>query len=338
MVRNVRWLYNKLGTTDFSSAGSTVTGALSGLQNSLSDKAESSHSHSVSDLPISNSLSTNSTSYVPSSAAVYSLKSTIDSMSSEIEELEVQVDPNNRYESKDLGRMYAGTLTTLLSRFNHDNLYKDGNDMLSVGNYFSTYVNSITIRWVIAGFDLEHNQTAADGTVYDNGYGICLIPKDNIGTSQWTYMSRGTVNGYYGSSMNIDTLTSLMRDYRDNVFGSHLVYRNILLSSAAGGSGSTDYTWDSKNATLMSIGQITGTFAQHTNQYDDGEATYKLPLFDHEMLNLHNSTTGPANYYYTRNIGSGNNVYVISNQSYRYVIEQTDCFNAFGLYPLIYIR
>ena len=50
-----------------------------------------------------------------------------------------------------------------------------------LGNYIQFYYDSrFSAEWEIAGFNCEHNQTAADGTVYDNGYGILLIPKTYI--------------------------------------------------------------------------------------------------------------------------------------------------------------
>ena len=80
MIKNVRWLYSKLGTTDFSATGqSTVTGALSALQSGLNGKAASSHSHNTSQLPVSSS-QTNSNSYIPTSALVYSMQQQINSL------------------------------------------------------------------------------------------------------------------------------------------------------------------------------------------------------------------------------------------------------------------
>ena len=38
---------------------------------------------------------------------------------------------------------------------------------------------------------MEHNQIAADGTTYDNGYGICLIPRGQVTTATWN--TNGTV-------------------------------------------------------------------------------------------------------------------------------------------------
>ena len=84
MIKNVRWLYSKLGTTDFSATGqSTVTGALSALQSGLNGKAASSHSHNASQLPISSS-QTNSNSYIPTSALVYSMQQQINSLNDAI--------------------------------------------------------------------------------------------------------------------------------------------------------------------------------------------------------------------------------------------------------------
>ena len=80
MIKNVRWLYSKLGTTDFSATGqSTVTGALSALQTGLNGKAASSHSHTTAQLPVSSS-QTNSNSYIPTSALVYSMQQQITSL------------------------------------------------------------------------------------------------------------------------------------------------------------------------------------------------------------------------------------------------------------------
>ena len=91
MVKNVRWLYGKLGTSDFSVSGDTVTGALSSLQGELSDKSPASHTHTVSDLPVTNDTQANATTLIPSSAAVYSLYTTMGDLSSEITELEEKI-------------------------------------------------------------------------------------------------------------------------------------------------------------------------------------------------------------------------------------------------------
>lgn len=105
MVKNIRWLYKKLGTTDFSSTGqSTVTSALASLQTTVNGKAPSSHSHTVSDLPVS-SQQVNSNSYVPTSSLLYSMQHDIDDIDTIVKQiLYARNNPNNKpYSTTDLG-------------------------------------------------------------------------------------------------------------------------------------------------------------------------------------------------------------------------------------------
>lgn len=334
MVKNVRWLYNKLGTVDISSTGSnTISGGISAVQNNIDGKANASHTHGVGDLPVSNS-SVNSTSYVPSSAVVYSLKNTISDLSADIETIQDQLDPNKRYESKNLGTWSSATdISTFLSRFNHDNLYKDGDTELSIGNYVTIAYNSR--EWVIAGFDCEHNQTAADGTVYDNGYGICLVPKTAIKyQAPWAYSN--TITGAYKSSYMHRTILPELATDMDNVLGSNIVNRNVLLSTSVDSNNhANSYSWTNAKFTLMSVCQLTGTSASHHTKYDDGEANYKLPLFNYESCNT-------GRYYWLRNIHgtfptntSAYTAFCISNSG---SIDYNNVTGGLDLRPMIYIR
>ena len=70
MAKNVRYLYNVLGTGF--STGSTVKGQIDG-------KAPANHSHSVSQLPTS-STQVNSNDYIPTSALIYSMNQTLTSL------------------------------------------------------------------------------------------------------------------------------------------------------------------------------------------------------------------------------------------------------------------
>ena len=77
MFSNIRWLYNQLGTTDYSGTGaSTVSAALAALQGG---KAAASHSHTVSSLPVS-STQVNSSAYIPTSSLIYSMNQTLTSL------------------------------------------------------------------------------------------------------------------------------------------------------------------------------------------------------------------------------------------------------------------
>ena len=91
MVKNVRWLYNKLGTTDFSATGqSTVTGALSALQTGLNGKAARDHSHATNTLPVSSQY-INSNDYVPTSALMYSMQADIDALNERLQKLQAML-------------------------------------------------------------------------------------------------------------------------------------------------------------------------------------------------------------------------------------------------------
>jgi len=82
----------------------------------------------------------------------------------------------------------------------------------------------------------------------------------------------------------------------------------------------------------MSVGQLTGTFASNNNKYDDGEANYKLPVFNKTSIYI----SGVA--FWVRNIwwynsNTGWNAWSIGGDPY-YQITRGD----FRIRPLIYIR
>ena len=338
MVKNVRWLYSKLGTADISIIGDgTVTGGLNEVYNGLNGKAELSHTHTVSDLPVTNDTQANATTLIPSSAAVYSLRTLMSELSTEIAELEEWVsidrsDPNTRYESKDLGIWASlSDVDTFMSTYNQANNYTG----LSLGNYVTIQDGTYNAVWEIAGFDMEHNQTAADGTVYDNGYGICMIPKTKVTTGKW-HPDNSTSGAYKSSYMHKTVLPTVVTNLK-TVLGTHVVNRNVLLSSRVSRKGSTSYTWTTADATLMSVGQCTGTFASHNNKYDDGEANYKLPLFNYEDYR-----TDTDYCFWTRCIeDSLGDVWCIFNKNYDTTIKSQGGGPYGGTYdvrPLIYLR
>lgn len=243
--------------------------------------------------------------------------------------MEFQIDdPNDRnYASVNLGTWSsASDVNTFLSRFNRASAYKDGDTKLRVGNYVTIQDGTYNVIWEIAGFDMESNQTAADGTVYDNGYGICMIPKTQVTTGQWN-TSNTTSGGYKSSYMHTTVIPGIVTKLQ-NVLGSHIVNRNVLLSSSVSGNNSNAYTWTTAYATLMSIGQMNGTFASYNTKYDDGEANYKLPVFNDE-----NFYTGSN--FWSRGVGSSNiALYVYSDGSIYYYSAS----NTLGVRPLIYLR
>lgn len=324
MVRNVRWLYSKLGTEDFSVTGqSTVSGALSGLNSELGNKSNTSHTHSTGTLPTSSN-QVNSTSYVPTSALLYSMKERVDGIQSLVAAAKrVLDDPNKRYESKDLGTWgNSQAADTFLSTYTHENNYEG----LSLGNYFTIQDGTYNAQWEIAGFDMEHNQMAADGTVYDNGYGICIIPKTYL-----TNMSFGDkfYDGYYGTYLHTKAMPNIVTKLRGRL-GNHVVNRNVLLSSDNAGypDYTRDYIWTTTDAALMSVGQHTGVFASHRNKYNDGEANYKMPLFGYESIASDHDC-------WTRNIDTTSTAYIIKTDG---TVNTRDYGTYLAVRPMIYIR
>ena len=331
MVKNVRWLYNKLGTDDFSTTGSdTVTGALSNLQSGLNGKAESSHSHTTDTLPVSNN-QVNSVNYIPTSALLYSMSQRAEDIQSVVVYAKSILDePNKRYESVSLGTWSSiSDVATFLSKYTHDNGYYDSTTgtKLKLGNYVTISDGTYNVDWEIAGFDMESGQLAADGSIYDNGYGICMIPKTQVTTDVWN-TSDTTTGGYISSRMHTTVLPGIVNKLK-KVLGTHVVNRNVLLSSTVTGNNSSAYTWTTAGATLMSIGQMTGTFASHRNKYDDGEANYKLPLFNYEAFK-----TGST--FWSRGVGDIKyGAWIVDTDG---GIDYYVPTSTVGVRPLIYIR
>ena len=332
MVKNVRWLHAKLGDTDFSATGQdTVSGALVSLKTGLGNKADSDHSHTVADLPVTSNQS-NSTSTIPTCALLYSMNQELDALEESANNIiNIIDDPNKRYESKNLGTWSSTSdVTTFLTRFNNSNRYSYGATKLKLGNYVTIQDGTYNAQWEIAGFDCEHNQTAADDTVYDNGYGICLIPKTQVTTGKWN-TDEATISDYKSSYMHKTVLPGIVTKLK-TVLGNHIVNRNVLLSSSLSNDGSSAsssaYAWTAADATLMSIGQMNGTFASHDNKYDDGEANYKLPLFNYEAFKTSSN-------FWSRGVYSSGDIWIVSSSG---SISTADTGNAIGVRPLIYLR
>lgn len=254
-------------------------------------------------------------------------------MTDAIANLEYQVDPpNERYAQTNLGTWSsASDVDTFFSRFNRSTAYKDGDTKLSLGNYVTIQDGTYNAVWEIAGFDIEHNQKAADGTVYDNGYGICIIPQTQVTTTSWN-ASNTLAGAYMSSTMHTTHLPNIVTKLQ-NVLGSHIVNRNVLLSSSIDGNyHSNAYTWTTSYATLMSMGQMTGTFASHRNKYDDGEANYKLPIFNYTEFKTGSTFWLRGVYGYDNRdclAGHANND---GNINYSYV------YGTSGVRQLIYLR
>lgn len=188
--------------------------------------------------------------------------------------------------------------------YNHNNRYNG----LKLGQKIKINDGAYNINWLIAGVDYEADNIADDGSPNNNGYGICLIPESvPIRLVQWD--SRAPWNSvdfndmmhipYINSTIRTNALRSIGNNLK-NVLGDHLINRNVLLGSSVSNSlyqGTISYTWTKDYCTLMSPLQIIGencykkhsgdNFSMVSNNYDNGEANYKLPLFNYMKLNTY---------------------------------------------------
>lgn len=248
-----------------------------------------------------------------------------------IANLEYQLDnPNDRnYTLTNIGTWSSiSDVDTFLSRFNRSNGYKDSGTKLSVGNYVTINDGTYNVDWIIAGFDMEHNQYAADGTTFDNGYGICMIPRTRVTDNVWNY-SIVLTGAYMSSTMHTTHLPNIVTKLQ-TILGSHIIQRNVLLSNSIDSNNyrSNAYTWTTAYATLMSIGQMTGNFSANWNKYDDGEANYKLPVF-----NSMDYKTGSG--FWSRGVSNRSNAWLVQSNG---VLSGNDPSNIYGVRPLIYLR
>lgn len=73
-------------------------------------------------------------------------------------------------------------------KYSYNNNYAYNNfDNLKIGQRILIKDGNYDKLWFIAGFDAEHNKVASDGTIYDNGHGIMLIPESGLFDCNWDF-------------------------------------------------------------------------------------------------------------------------------------------------------
>ena len=247
--------------------------------------------------------------------------------------------PNTRYKSQNLGTWSSiKDVDNFLNKCNHNTGYYGA----TIGSYVTINDGVYNKQWVIAGFDCEYNYKIFDvndsvSVINDNGYGICLIPKNSLGNATWDGDGNRSDKGYYGSTMHKSTLPTVATNLK-KVLGNHLIKRNVLLSNSRADTYgqphcANGYAWTTAYCTLMSMGQITGKFASNDNKYDDGEANYKLPLFNYELWSF-------DTWAWLRGLygGESQSVYGLNTSGGSEHAGYGSWAGNYGLRPLIYIR
>lgn len=246
---------------------------------------------------------------------------------------------NNNYDS----------FNTLIATFNsisdvdqfcnqycHDNKYNG----LKIGQKIQINISNsygISSQWYIAGFDMEYNNASSDGSIKDNGYGICLVPVGVLGL-YYSFHNSNSPIGY--ANADIQNMSRNLQIDLIKTLGSHLINRNVLLSNTVDSTTglSTSYIWTTSYVTLMSGYQLTGEIAKYSNKYDDGEANYKLPLFNYTNFYV---ATGMAGYWIRGLAGMSSGYYCAYMTSISSNTLDAVRINSSGIYgarPMIYIR
>ena len=236
----------------------------------------------------------------------------------------IEDDPNKRY-----GIFNTYTFNTtedvdnFCNRFNHANNYTDSNGVkLSLGDKIFIKDGKYNTHWLVAGFDCEYDRIASDGTKYDNGYGIFLIPETIIDILIWN-IDGHVYDGYKNSSIH-----RFINNYVCNtiklLLNNHLIQRNVLLSNSV-----NNCKWTKAYMTIMSLSQMTYEIKQSFSCYNDGEANYKLPLFDFAQIQV------PNGWFWLRSINDDKYAWSIN---YNGDAEQGYVDNARGVRPLMMIR
>lgn len=189
---------------------------------------------------------------------------------------------------------------------------------------------------------MEHNKIAADGTPYDNGYGIFMIPTEPLYNSSngMIFNDNGYVSTGVHKGLNSTTAEILMKK---SILNDHLIKRHVLLSNKTeyvnGNCTNTGYAWTSAYCTLMSAGQVTGKFASNNNKYDDGEANYKLPYFNFTTWQFKDGfLRGLSNNGYPQGGHSYDMPWYVASGSEVKVADAPVYYGSKGVFPLIMIR
>lgn len=216
---------------------------------------------------------------------------------------------------------------TFCNTYNHYNNYNG----IKLGQRIQINDGKYNATWYIAGFDVEHEQVSFDGTDYDNGYGIMLIPENGIEKCQWDNKNLlGNFQGFAKSYINTIVLRNIGK-ILESVLGNHLIKRDVQLNNGTEYPENNKCAWTAEYCTLPTIKQLTDDYLYYSN-IDNGEANYKLPLFNHMKYWCKNG-------FWVRNIwGKLCGFYRAFGVNYKGEIANDRLDKYVQVRPLIYIR
>ena len=246
--------------------------------------------------------------------------------------------PNDSYDPENTLIYTINSITDanqFCNTYNHNNRYNG----LKLWQKIKINDGTYNTTWYIAGFDCEYNHTASDGTIKDNGYGICLVPETEImGSTIWKNdIESSDRSGWSYEESDIHRIyLPQVSNSLQQVLGSHLINRDVLLGNSVSYSeGTKSYTWTKAYATLMSGCQLSGEQARWSNKYDDGEGNYQMPVY--KFVDFWSAVKPSA---WIRGVSVYAYAHVVSGNPYHNYIYALELYKKYpaDVYPMIYIR
>ena len=300
MIRNIRYLYNRLGDIDISAVGGSVTDAIAQNKNITDDllRRIDELEHRIilgTDITVNQNFGgiaagtqLNANEYV--SDTLVRLLNIQGPGGGDNPNPPSPPSGDDNYEFVQIATFNGNNGTSDADAFFANHRPDNNWNGIKLGNYITINDGTYNMNWIVAGIDLEHNATAADGTSYDNGSGLCMIPQAGLVQHSWN--DTDTINGGYNASGVHALLNSTIYNNLLGTLGTHIIERNVLLSNETNGNqhSASNYTWTKAYLTLMSAAQVLNKFNGYSTKYDDGEANYYLPLFRYREYYLNDKS------------------------------------------------
>lgn len=193
---------------------------------------------------------------------------------------------NGIYRGKNLGTINSvSELDTFLSDHNiSSGTFTD----LYLGDYFTLNDGTYNAEWMIAGFNTHINKGNAN-MINSNRNHLAIIPRTVLFADKMN--SSSTTEGGYKSSYMHTTVMSTVTANMNNILGSHMLTRDIMITNAintnatcngysAWTGASSGWEWASTKCELMSEVEVYGSTILSSSFNDTCEACMKLPVFN----------------------------------------------------------
>ena len=172
------------------------------------------------------------------------------------------------------------------------NYFDDGSiwERISSGKFTDLFVGDYIVKnnitWRIAGFDTYLNK--GDQNQGLKTHHAVIVPDEALTTSKMN-ASNTSENGYLGSDMVKNVLGTVLTDYIEPIFSTHILEYRSMLTNKINSTGynrlgtatgcSSGWEWATRKLDLMSEVEVYGSQNWSSSGYDSGSNNAQLPLF-----------------------------------------------------------